>query len=558
MKLVRIVPCLTLSALPLSAASAQNNGVPVFSIDYKGPTISLPDSFTGTPITEGDLLAPQLLMGALGPLATPGTVESGGSLSPVGLGLNFHLGCVGHPANTPCLVEVDAISHGLDEVVGCTSNPGTPPPRWAFSVDYRALGDPSSPNPPDVYTEALCAEEGADVYIDLGLPCGPLPPGPSTGNTVYLDGNGMPDCTGAYWTPGVGLIENPSTPGPWDNLDALDDDNPDRWLPSTTCSYFSLDSSFLDPQLSINNTGSAAAHGFRPGDVLMSCQGCAPAVYASAIALGLDAGGAGTDDLDALALRENGIPGYQRSTTPYDWLSGASDMLFFSVRRGSTIIGTPDAFFGVPIEQGDILVPTGAFGSTPGIWIAAENLGLATTRSIPGVIGDDLDALDVLRQRPPGTSFCLGDGSGTPCPCLNNGAAGRGCGNSSNGLGAVLWASGTPSISFDSVRFSVSGMPNTATALLYQGTTPLVGIPFGDGLRCVGGNQIRLYIRLALCGNREFGYGVPGDLPLSVRGSITTPQTRYYQVWYRDPSLTFCSAPATFNLTNAYTITWVP
>src|SRR5438874_9236028 len=151
----------------------------------------------------------------------------------------------------------------------------------------------------------------------------------------------------------------------------------------------------------------------------MSCPGCSPVVYATAAQLGLDFFGPDTDDLDALVLHENGIAGYQRSTMPYDWLSGASDMLFFSVRRGSAIVGQPDAFFGIPIEQGDILVPTGPAGSLPGIWIAAENLGLATQRGTPGWIGDDLDALDTLHEPAPGGPFCPGDGSGTPCPCTN-------------------------------------------------------------------------------------------------------------------------------------------
>src|SRR5690606_29160765 len=42
-------------------------------------------------------------------------------------------------------------------------------------------------------------------------------------------------------------------------------------------------------------------------------------------------------------------------------------------------------------------------------------------------------------------SYCSGDGSGTPCPCGNSGAAGEGCANS-GGSGAVLGAVGTPSV----------------------------------------------------------------------------------------------------------------
>jgi hypothetical protein len=295
------------------------------------------------------------------------------------------------------------------------------------------------------------------------------------------------------------------------------------------------------------------------GDVLVSCPGCAPAVYAPAFLLGLDAGGPDTDDLDALVLRENGIPGYQRSTTPYDWLTGASDMLFFSVRRGSALIGTPDAFFGVPIEQGDVLVPTGGVGSVPGIWIAGETLGLATQRSLPGYIGDDIDALDVSHEREPGTRFCFGDGTGTACPCANFGAPGRGCANSANQDGGIMWANGFPSISNDTVHFTASGLPPTVASLLIQGQNTIAGgngTVFGDGLRCVQTNVIRMYQRPTLCGNRSFGRDVPGDAPISVVGGVSTPGVRYYQVWYRNATA-FCT-PSTFNLTNAYQITWTP
>jgi photosystem II stability/assembly factor-like uncharacterized protein len=46
----------------------------------------------------------------------------------------------------------------------------------------------------------------------------------------------------------------------------------------------------------------------------------------------------------------------------------------------------------------------------------------------------------------PFVPFCFGDGSTTtPCPCGNTGAAGRGCANSVNAMGALLVATGTTS-----------------------------------------------------------------------------------------------------------------
>lgn len=548
-----LVPLFCLAA----TASAQNVGIPVFSIDWTGQTISAFDSFTFTPITEGDLLAPATvnLMPALGPLPTPGIVESAGALAPVGLGLGTHAGCIGHPPYTQCPVEVDALSHAMDHL-GSVTSAGTIGTRWAFSINFRGQGVVGTPFPPAIWTENACRDEGADVWIDLGMPPGPLPPIPPLGHTGYIDGNGLASCSGFLY-PGTGLTETPPGVVPGDNLDALDDDVPDRVLPRTTCSYFSLDSGLFDPVLLIPNSGSAVANGFVGGDVLVSCPGCAPSVYAAAAQLGLDASGPDTDDLDALVLRENGIPGYQRSAFPNDWINGNRDMLFFSVRRGSAIIGTPDAVFGLPITESDILFPTGPAGSPPGIWIAGEGLGLNVAR-VAGAVNDDIDALDSLQEPQPGNGFCFGDGTGTPCPCANNGFTGRGCGNSQNALGALLWANGTASIANDTVHFTSSGTPPNAQGLLFQGTVPLAGVVFGDGLRCVAGAIQRLMVRNALCGNREYGYGVFGDQRISVAGGIGAPVVMHYQVRYRDANPTFCSPPATWNWTNGYTIAWTP
>ncbi len=541
------------AALALPAAAQ----IPVFSVDWRSPTIATPDSFTATPITEADVLAPAALVPGFGPLPTPGILESGGVLPPAGLGLALHGGCVGHPPGTPCRIEVDALSHGLDRLVQCSTGGVVGPGRqWAFGVSFRAMGIVGSPLPPAVWTEAPCQDEAADIFVDLGLPCGPLmPTATPPGNTGYLDGDGLASCAGSVY-PGLGLIENPPGVIPGDNLDAFDDDVPDRFFPRTTCTYFSLDANFVDPLTGVPNSGSALAHGFAAADVLMTCPGCPPAVYAPAVMLGLDLFGPGTDDVDAIALHENGVPGYQRSTAPYDWVTGGRDMLFFSVRRGSAIVGMADSFFGMPIEPGDILVPTGAVGSPPGIWIPAESLGLATVRATGVNVGDDLDSLDTLHEPQPGQGYCFGDGTGTPCPCGNNGGAGRGCGNSVNALGGLLWGNGFPSIANDRLTLTCSGLPGSTNALLFQGTSPLAGTPFGDGLRCVAGSVVRIGVRQTLCGNREWGHNMPGDPKISFAGGVAVPGLRYYQVWYRN-SAVFCTA-APYNLTNGYQVQWVP
>jgi hypothetical protein len=154
----------------------------------------------------------------------------------------------------------------------------------------------------------------------------------------------------------------------------------------------------------------------------------------------------------------------------------------------------------------------------------------------------------------PGSAFCSGDGTGAACPCGNNGVANRGCANSIDANGGRLVASGTASLSNDSIVLTGSGMPNSS-ALYIQGTAQQsggAGIAFGDGLRCAGGSVIRLGTKANASGSSQYPGG--GDPTVSVRGLVTTPGLRTYQTWYRN-SAAFCTTD-TFNLTNGWQITW--
>ena len=154
------------------------------------------------------------------------------------------------------------------------------------------------------------------------------------------------------------------------------------------------------------------------------------------------------------------------------------------------------------------------------------------------------------------TPFCFGDGTGTACPCANNGTAGNGCASSVNAAGANLTASGTGSVSNDSLLLVGSGMPNSS-ALYFQGTTQQAagaGSVFGDGKRCAAGSVIRLGTKANVGGQSQYPEIL--DVQVSIKGLISgAPQTRTYQVWYRN-SATFCNVE-TFNLTNGVSVVWV-
>jgi hypothetical protein len=149
-----------------------------------------------------------------------------------------------------------------------------------------------------------------------------------------------------------------------------------------------------------------------------------------------------------------------------------------------------------------------------------------------------------------GTPYCFGDGTGAACPCGNNGSAGQGCASSVSPGGALLNATGTASIASDSVVLHGSSMPNSS-CLYFQGTTQIAAA-FGDGIRCAGGSVIRLGTKTNAGGSSQ--YPAAGDQPVSVRGAVTAPGTRNYQVWYRNAAA-FCT-PSTFNLTNGMSIVW--
>jgi len=97
-------------------------------------------------------------------------------------------------------------------------------------------------------------------------------------------------------------------------------------------------------------------------------------------------------------------------------------------------------------------------------------------------------------------------------------------------------------------------MPNSS-ALYFQGTGQVnggMGVAFGDGLRCVGGTVLRLKVVTNAAGSSQ--YPQAGDPSVSVRGQITMPGVRNYQVWYRNAA-SFCTSQ-TFNLSNGWSVTW--
>ena len=476
------------------------------------------------------------------------------------------------PGGTPCGVEVDAFSYGTEEEFRCDG----PSARFFFSVDEHAVGHQLSTLTPSVKSEAATGvrDVSADIFVPLPLPPGPLPPGAvAPENVGTIDGNGLVSGSGALYR-GLGL-EEPNPPGLppdlGDNLDALDMSPPPG--PGAHV-YYSLDAAFLDPVLGIPNSGSAAFAGVSPSAVLKKAIGAGVfTIYATPSQLGLDHFGTGTDDLDAIALHENGDGVFQPSANPCDWdtgvhglLGGPTDMLLFSVRRGSAVVGMPDSIFGLPIEPGDVLTTpmSGGVSTFPGIYIAAEDLGLSTMRS-GGATSDELDAMgtatdpwydcnengvedsvdiatgssadansngipDDCEQSFLRYCFC-GSGQG---PCGND-YAGAGCANST-GVGASLDPYGTSSYVADDLVLTATDIPTFKLAvwLLSSSQTSVI---LGDGRRCVGSP----FRRFGTFNSGATGSGTKG--PGIIASSCATLPPAYcigsastwnFQVWHRN------------------------
>jgi len=170
-----------------------------------------------------------------------------------------------------------------------------------------------------------------------------------------------------------------------------------------------------------------------------------------------------------------------------------------------------------------------------------------------GVVGGgDFDIAIAGAPGGPGTAYCSGDGSGTTaCPCGNGGASGAGCTNGS-GLGGALGASGSASVSVDTLVLEASQLLPNQPALFFQGDNAInggSGISFGDGLRCAGGGVIRLQVRFP-----DAAGACATSISISAKGGCVAGDVKRYQAWYRDPATSPCGAA--FNLSNGYEISW--
>ncbi len=228
-------------------------------------------------------------------------------------------------------------------------------------------------------------------------------------------------------------------------------------------------------------------------------------------------------------------------------MDAANDVTFYmnGVNVG-TIAGVspanaPNANWVIGAFRSVVTPPECFDGAIDDIQIYQGSLSDAEVATLFAAPGSTLDG---------GTTFCTGDGSGTSCPCGNAGSSDSGCANSSGGGGSI-GTQGVASVTAQTFVLKASRLPSNQLGVFFQGNNALnagLGVPFGDGLRCVGGAARRLQIV-----NTDFSGATQTTIDVAAKGGVVAGDLRRYQLWYTDPG-TPCGA--LFNLSNATEITW--
>lgn len=153
----------------------------------------------------------------------------------------------------------------------------------------------------------------------------------------------------------------------------------------------------------------------------------------------------------------------------------------------------------------------------------------------------------------PGTAYCFG----VACPCGNDDAT-AGCDNST-GVGALLSATGSNSVSASDLNFHGTQMPKNCVTIVI--TAPgQQALPFKDGKLCVAGELTRLFKHnnTGQSGTTDFN-DVLGLFSLNTPAkTFAAGETANFQLWYRDAPADLTPCGGKSNLTNGYSITFAP
>ncbi|MFT7677990.1 MAG: hypothetical protein ACI8QC_001976 [Planctomycetota bacterium] len=121
----------------------------------------------------------------------------------------------------------------------------------------------------------------------------------------------------------------------------------------------------------------------------------------------------------------------------------------------------------------------------------------------------------------------------------------------STGLVASISASGSLVVSDNSFTLNAADVPAGENGIFFYGGSQTT-LPFGNGVRCVGGTLYRLPV-VSASGMGTVSY-TPNLASPPLGGQITAGSTWNFQLWYRDPS----AGGANYNATEGLSVIFCP
>jgi hypothetical protein len=113
--------------------------------------------------------------------------------------------------------------------------------------------------------------------------------------------------------------------------------------------------------------------------------------------------------------------------------------------------------------------------------------------------------------------------------------------------GAQIGWIGVPSVYANAFTLTAVGLPTSTTGMFYFGPTQ-ASVPFGNGLRCVGGALRRLGVQTVTSGSVQRAL----DFTQAPGTDLIPGSTWSFQLWYLDPA----GGGAGFNLSNGLEVTF--
>jgi hypothetical protein len=276
------------------------------------------------------------------------------------------------------------------------------------------------------------------------------------------------------------------------------------------------------------------------------------------------------DQSTLTALGDDGVGGISgTSAGPWVILAGGAEFDPQFITNGVRLLFGPlcSADFGGganPINLSKMkLTPSAvlAFKNETVADYIAEHLFKTSVDSAPAQVGVNVQVLSdggtgcVVSVITPYPNSCQGTIVACPCGNGNDGSNGpAGCANSAHSGGVSLSAGGSSSVSNADLMLYASGLVPGRMGVFFQGDLALgggAGLPFGDGLRCVGSGVVRLSAVMANAGGLS-----ATTVNIPVGGSIQPGNLKRYQLWYSDGPGAPCGSG--FNLSNAIEVTWGP